>query len=457
MLYKGDFMKPITLLEIANSCSGKLFGDETVEVTSIVTDSRQVENGSLFAAIKGERVDGHKFIKQCINSGAVCVLCEEKPEIECNYILVESTLVALKFIAKYYRSLFTIPFIGITGSVGKTSTKEMIFAVLSQKFNVHKTQGNFNNELGVPLTIFKLEEEHEIAVIEMGISDFSEMTRLSQIVCPDISVITNIGCCHLENLIDRDGVLKAKTEMLQFLAKDGKMFFCGDDDKLFTVKEHNGIKTIFYGFDEHNDYKAEIIKTDLLKGGIDCKLYLKSGVVKATVPSVESHMVANALCAAAIGESLGMTKEQIKQGVEAYKTVGSRSNVIRKNTVTIIDDCYNANPTSVKASVDTLGKFDGRRVAVIGDMKELGENETELHYETGKFIADKGIDVIVAIGELAKHLYEGAGNNGYYFETVEEYIENCNDIIEKNDTILVKASHSMNFEKIVDALNSKFD
>ena len=168
-------------------------------------------------------------------------------------------------------------------------------------------------------------------------------------------------------------------------------------------------------------------------------------------------MVANALCAAAIGESLGMTKEQIKQGVEAYKTVGSRSNVIRKNTVTIIDDCYNANPTSVKASVDTLGKFDGRRVAVIGDMKELGENETELHYETGKFIADKGIDVIVAIGELAKHLYEGAGNNGYYFETVEEYIENCNDIIEQNDTILVKASHSMNFEKIVDALNSKFD
>ncbi len=450
-------MKPITLREIAKSCAGKLFGDENIEVTSIVTDSRQVENGSLFAAIKGERVDGHKFIEQCINSGAVCVLCEEKPEIDCNYILVDSTLVALKFIARYYRSLFTIPFIGITGSVGKTSTKEMISAVLSQKFNVHKTQGNFNNELGVPLTIFKLEENHEIAVIEMGISDFTEMTRLSQIVCPDICVITNIGCCHLENLIDRDGVLKAKTEMLQYLKEDGKMFFCGDDDKLFTVKEHNGINTIFYGFEDHNDYKAEILNTDLVNGGIDCKLYLKSGIVEATIPSVESHMVANALCAAAIGENLGMNLEQIKQGVESYKTVGSRSNVIRKNTVTIIDDCYNANPTSVKASVDTLRKFDGRRIAIIGDMKELGENENALHYETGKFIADKGIDVVVAIGKLAKHLFEGAGENGYYFETVEDYIENCNDIIEQDDTILVKASHSMHFDKIVDALDSQFD
>lgn len=449
-------MNPITLKEIALSCNGQLYGDENTTVTSIVTDSRQVKSGALFSAIKGERVDGHKFVSQCISSGAVCALVEEKPQCECNYILVDSTLSALKKIAEYYRSLFTIPFIGITGSVGKTSTKEMISSVLSQKYNVHKTQGNFNNELGVPLTIFKLEEEHEIAVIEMGISDFSEMTRLAAIVRPDISVITNIGYCHLENLIDLDGVLKAKTEMLEFLNPKGKMFFCGDDEKLYTVKEHNGIKTCFYGFSNRNEYKAEIINTDINKG-IECKLHLKSGVIQATVPSVESHMVSNALCAAAIGEQLGMTLSEIKLGVESYKTVGSRSNIIRKKDITIIDDCYNANPTSVRASVSSLTKFEGRKVAVIGDMKELGTNENALHFETGKYIFDKGIDVTVAVGELSKHLFEGAKNKGYYFKTVEECIENLRNIVKKGDTILVKASHSMHFENIVEKLNSNFE
>ena len=449
-------MKPITLKEIATSCGGQLFGNENAIVTSIVTDSRQAKENTLFSAIKGERVDGHNFIEQCIKAGAVCALCEEKPQVECNYILVGSTLDALKKIAQYYRSLFTIPFIGITGSVGKTSTKEMISSVLSQKFNVHKTKGNFNNELGVPLTLFGLEEDHEIAVIEMGISGFSEMTRLATMVRPDISVITNIGYCHLENLIDLDGVLKAKTEMLEFLSPQGKMFFCGDDEKLFTVKEHNGIKTTFYGFDDKNEYRAEIISTDIVKG-ILCKLYLKNGVVEALVPSVESHMVSNALCAAAIGEHMGMTLDEIKRGVESYKTVGSRSNVIRKSDITIIDDCYNANPTSVRASVNSLSKFEGRKVAVIGDMKELGKNENELHFETGKFIFDKGIDVVIAVGELSKHLFSGANENGYYYKTVEECCENIGDIIKKGDTVLVKASHSMHFENIVDKLNTQFE
>lgn len=448
-------MKAITLNEIAKSCGGQLFGDANKVVTSIVTDSRQVENGSLFAAIKGERVDGHRFVAQCIDKGAVCVLVEEKPEIDCDYILVESTLTALKGIAQYYRSLFSIPFISVTGSVGKTSTKEMLYSVLSQKFSVHKTQGNFNNELGVPLTLFKLTQEHDIAVIEMGISDFNEMSRLAKMVQPDVSVITNIGYCHLENLIDLDGVLKAKTEVLQYLKDDGKMFFCGDDEKLFTVKEHNGIKTTFYGFSDRNEYRAEIIDTDLQKG-ITCKLYLKSGEIEATVPSVENHMVANALCAAAVGEHFSMTKEEIKRGIENYKTVGSRSNVIRKDTITIIDDCYNANPTSVKASVNSLKKFEGRRVAIIGDMKELGKNERELHFQTGEHINNAGIDEVIAVGELCESLFEGAKGKGYYYETVEQCITHIKDILKENDTVLVKASHSMHFDKIVDAINENF-
>ena len=240
-------MKPITLREIADACGGTLFGDPEITVTSIVTDSRKATEGSLFAAIRGARADGHRFIPMTAEQGAVCTLCEEAPEIDMPYILTQSTLVALKGIAEYYRSLFTIPFIGVTGSVGKTSTKELISSVLSQKYNVHKTAGNFNNELGVPLTLFGLEESHEAAVIEMGISGFGEMTRLSKMVRPDISVITNIGCCHLENLGDRDGVLQAKTEMFTYLQPNGRIILCHDDDKLRTVTDHRGIRPIFYG------------------------------------------------------------------------------------------------------------------------------------------------------------------------------------------------------------------
>ncbi|MBQ9247255.1 MAG: UDP-N-acetylmuramoyl-tripeptide--D-alanyl-D-alanine ligase, partial [Ruminococcus sp.] len=253
-------MKPITLQEVAAACNGALHGDPDIKITSIVTDSRQAKAGSLFAAIKGARADGHRFIPMTVEQGAVCVLCEEAPTVDTPYILVDSTLVALKGIAAYYRSLFSIPFIGITGSVGKTSTKEFISAVLAQKYKVHKTAGNFNNELGVPLTLFGLEESHEVAVIEMGISGFGEMTRLSKMVRPDISVITNIGCCHLENLGDRDGVLKAKTEMFAYLNDNATIILCHDDDKLSTVTEYNGIKPIFYGTGDDESRAEHIVE-----------------------------------------------------------------------------------------------------------------------------------------------------------------------------------------------------
>ena len=253
-------MKPLKLSDIASACGGKLHGDKDAFIKNIVTDSRQADKNSLFAAIKGEKVDGHDFIEQTKAKGAVCVLCEKAPQAEINYILVDSTLTALKKIAKYYRSLFSIPFIGITGSVGKTSTKEMISSVLGEKFNVHKTAKNFNNELGVPLTLFGLEEEHEIAVIEMGISDFSEMSRLADMVQPNIGVITNIGYCHLENLKDLDGVKKAKAEMFDYIKKDGKIYLNGDDEKLFEIKDVNGITPCFYGINAHNEYYAKNIK-----------------------------------------------------------------------------------------------------------------------------------------------------------------------------------------------------
>ena len=440
------------------ACCGTLHGNPDAVITSIVTDSRKAGKRSLFAAIKGARVDGHRFIPAVAEQGAVCVLCEEKPDTDIAYIKVESTLVALKGIAEYYRSLFTIPFIGITGSVGKTSTKEFISAVLAQKYNVHKTGGNFNNELGVPITLFGLEEEHEVAVIEMGISGFGEMTRLSKMVRPDICVITNIGYCHLENLGDRDGVLRAKTEMFQYLSADGTIILCHDDDKLRTVTDYHGIRPTFYGTG-NDEYRAENI-TEKGLDGIGCTLIHRSRTddpddnarIDVTIPTMGRHNVLNALCAMAVGTQLGLTPEEIKRGLESFENVGSRNHIIKTDTLTIIDDCYNANPTSTKAGLDTLSKLGGRKVAILGDMKELGTDEIALHREVGAYAKEVGIDMLVAVGPLSEATAEGYGKGAYYYATVERCIDRLKRYLRPGDTILVKASHSMRFERIVEAL-----
>lgn len=446
-------MKKFTLAEIAASCGGKYVGEEALKntaITSVERDSRAVKDGSLFLAIKGERVDGHDFIEKCYDSGAVCAICEKAPENPKKpYILVDSTLNAVKDIAKAYREKFDIPVVGVSGSVGKTSTKEMLYAVLSQRFKTHKTQGNLNNELGVPLTILSMPEEAQAAVIEMGISGFGEMTRLSRVAQPTICVLTIIGCCHLENLGDRDGVMKAKTEMFKY-ARDGAEFILnGDDDKLSTITDVSGKKPIFFGIDSKNDYYAEDIENNG-EGGVSCKLCFGDTKLDVTIPAIGTYMVSNALAAAAAGKLLGLSDEQIKKGVEAYKTVGSRANVINNGKIRIIDDCYNANPTSVKASLETLKNFNGRTVAVLGDMKELGTDELQLHFDTGAYAKQIGIDVVLAAGPLAKSLANGA--DGKWYETKEELIKALPEIIKEGDTVLVKASHSMQFEKIVEFL-----
>lgn len=449
-------MKNFTLSEIAAACGGRYVGKEELKdtaITSVERDSREIREGSLFLAIKGERVDGHDFIEKCYNSGAICAVCEEAPQNAAKpYILVDSTLDAVKKIAKAYRDKFDIPVVGVSGSVGKTSTKEMLYAVLSQKFKTHKTQGNLNNELGVPLTILSMPEDAQAAVIEMGISDFGEMTRLSQVAQPTVCVLTIIGCCHLENLGDRDGVLKAKTEMFKFAREGAEYVLNGDDDKLASVTEVNGKKPIFFGLDSKNEYYAEDIENNG-EGGVSCKLCYGEKKLPVTIPAIGSYMVSNALAAVAVGRLLGLTDNELKNGVEAYKTVGSRANVINTGNIRIIDDCYNANPTSVKASLETLVNFKGRTVAVLGDMKELGKDELQLHFDTGAYAEKIGVDIVLAAGPLAKELARGA--NGRWFETKEELIIALSDIVKDGDTVLVKASHSMQFEKIVEYLNRK--
>lgn len=453
-------MKHMTLREITAACGGTYFGDPestAKEVSSVVIDSRKVTQDSLFVAIRGARVDGHTFIPQTIEAGALCALSEEPlGEVTFPYILVDSCTQALKDLAEHYRKSLDIKVVGISGSVGKTSTKEMIASVLSQKYNVLKTEGNFNNEIGVPLTIFNLREEHEIAVLEMGINHFGEMTRLAKMARPDICVITNIGVAHMELLGSRDGILKAKTEMFQYMNPDGTIIFNGDDDKLITYSPENGITPIYFGLGENSSYRAEQIANNGLRG-TNATFVTPKSRFSAHISIPGEHMVHNALAGIAVGYALGMSDAEIKAGIEALKPLAGRNHLIETNTYTIIDDCYNANPISMKASIDVLSKADTRTVAILGDMGELGAKEKEMHYDVGQHTATAGIHVLICIGTLSEELARGAKETGcniqiYHYPDQEHFFSEMSSILEKNDTILVKASHAMAFEKIVKKL-----
>ena len=450
------------------------------EVTSAILDSRKVEEGALFFATLGERVDGHRFIGSAYEKGAYCVVTQKTPmQVEAEhgiaadtwgaYILVEDTLTALKEIAAYYRSTLSIPFVGITGSVGKTSTKEFIAGVLSEKYRVLKTEGNYNNEIGVPLTILRIREEHQAAVVEMGISDFGEMSRLSKIVRPNVCVITNIGQCHLENLKTRDGILKAKSEIFDYMAEDGMVCLNGDDDKLKTVTQVKGRPVHFFGLGENPT--KEVYATDVVSKGLfgsEAVLHMPASeggcdeaaelLIQVTLPG--AHMVVNAAAAACVGRLLGLSQEQIVEGIRKVEPVSGRSHLISLAKYTLIDDCYNANPVSMRAAIDLLNMADNQKIAILGDMFELGEDSDKMHRQTGAYAGAAGIDRIICIGENARHMYEGAceagGKECVYFATKSDFLEayrlEQEELLPADSTVLIKASHGMAFEEIVKML-----
>ena len=449
-------MKNLTIENIIKAVHGEYFGDSALlakEISFVTTDSRAVTPACLFAAIKGEKSDGHDYIAASIEKGALCAIGEKRPnDTSLPVIIVSNTITALGDLAAFYRRSFNIPVLGITGSVGKTTAKEMVSAVLSQRFKVHKTPKNLNNDLGVPLTLFGLDESFEFAVIEMGISHFGEMTRLAEIVRPDMALYTTIGSAHLEFLGDFDGVLKAKTEMLESLPENGVVFVNGDNETLrkLTCKQ----KLVRYGVSSDCGVTAENVK---LLGTEGMELEIVSGTrrIPAKINSFGVHMVTAALGAAAVGMQMGLTDEEIAAGIASYVPVGSRSGIINTGKITIIDDCYNANPTSVAAALDSLSMLKGRRVCILGDMGELGETANELHFETGVHAAEKGIDLVIACGILSAHIADGAkslGGKVVYFEDKEKLFGELPKLIENGDYVLVKASHSQKFEEIVEAL-----
>lgn len=473
-------MKNMTLANIAQAVGGTLYAKmlpeavsaEHTQAQSVVLDSRLVEPGGIFIATRGEHVDGHSFIDQVFDTGALGVICEEAPvQPKGAYILVEDSFLALKDLAEYYRRQLDIKVVGITGSVGKTSTKEFVASVLSQKYRVLKTEGNYNNEVGLPLTVLRIREDCEVAVLEMGISDFGEMHRLSKIAKPDVCLITNIGQCHLENLGTRDGILKAKTEIFDFMQEGGQICLNGDDDKLVTIREVRGSIPVFFGGGSNNAVYADNYENRGLIGS-RAQIHMK-GIAghdvcsfEAEIPLPGEHMLYNALAATAAGMLFGLTAEEIQEGIRTVKAVDGRSHVIRTDRLTLIDDCYNANPVSMKAALDLLHMTElsevfedaARKVAVLGDMFELGTDEAELHREVGVYAAKKQIDVLVCVGNLCKYMYEGAQavrsvTNCYYFEDKEALEAQMDTVIQDGDLVLVKASHGMHFEELIKMLS----
>ena len=452
-------MKNLTLRNITRACQGTYHGDESLldrEVAGVTIDSRKVEKDFLFVAINGERFNAHQFIPDTIEKGALCVVShEDLGDTDYPYILVEATGQALLDIAKLYRDSFDVKVVGITGSVGKTSTKEMIASVLAQKYNVHKTQGNFNNECGLPLTIFEMNEEHQVSVLEMGINHFGEMRKLSTVASPDICVITNNGVAHLEFLKTREGIMQEKTQMFQDMKPGGSVVLNGDDPLLSTIGSVKGSDPIFYGLDQD---KNAVYATDIeplgLKG-TSCTIHLPEGSFSCVVPIPGIHMVSNALAGSAVGSKLGLTTEEIKRGIESLPSIPGRNHIIQTDRLILLDDCYNANPVSMKASLDVLNMGIGRKVAVLGDMGELGPDYAALHRSVGEYAAEIGIDLVCAIGPMSKEIAEGAASDGtkaLWFETKADFLAQTKDILEDGDNVLIKASHGMEFPEIVEAL-----
>ena len=452
-------MKNLTLRNITRACQGTYHGDESLldrEVAGVTIDSRKVEKDFLFVAINGERFNAHQFIPDTIEKGALCVVShEDLGDTDYPYILVEATGQALLDIAKLYRDSFDVKVVGITGSVGKTSTKEMIASVLAQKYNVHKTQGNFNNECGLPLTIFEMNEEHQVSVLEMGINHFGEMRKLSTVASPDICVITNIGVAHLEFLKTREGIMQEKTQMFQDMKPGGSVVLNGDDPLLSTIGPVKGSDPIFYGLDQDKNVVYATDVEPLGLKGTSCTIHLPEGSFSCVVPIPGIHMVSNALAGSAVGSKLGLTTEEIKRGIECLPSIPGRNHIIQTDRLILLDDCYNANPVSMKASLDVLNMGIGRKVAVLGDMGELGPDYAALHRSVGEYAAEIGIDLVCAIGPMSKEIAEGAASDGtkaLWFETKADFLAQTKDILKAGDNVLIKASHGMEFPEIVEAL-----
>ena len=451
-------MEAMTVRELLEATGGRLLaGSPDQTITAVETDSRAVHPGALFVALRGEQTDGHRFLDGALGNGAAGCLVIDPPETCAPgrfYIQVPDTMVAIGQVARAYKARFPIPVVAITGSVGKTTTKDMVASVLGKKFRVLKTEGNFNNELGLPLTLFRLTRQDQICVLEMGMNHFGEIDYLTQLVRPDVAVITNIGDAHIENLGSRANILKAKSEIFNYMESGSLAVLNGDDPLLRTLEGAILPNVVFCGEDHQPPYEAKAVK-QLGSKGLSCTVKTPKTEFTVTVPALGNHMIYPVLMACAIGETFGMTGEEMKAGVEAFVPTKMRMNVVKQGEVTILDDSYNANPQSMRAALEVLSQSDGTyRAAVLGDMFELGVLGPDLHRCVGEFAGAVGnIDTLLAVGELSWHLYDGASRSNLpevlYAKDKEEAMAMLPSLVRPGAVILVKASRGMHFEEIV--------
>lgn len=442
-------MKPLLFSEIVAATGGAYYGNPALlsqTVSDVVIDSKKAVAGALFVPIIGEKHDAHQFIPNARENGASLVVTDRMLERE-PYLLVPNTLAALHDIAKCYREKFTIPVIGLTGSVGKTSTKDMVAAALSARYNVMKTQGNLNNETGAALTIFSLEEEHQVAVVEMGTNHFGEIGRIASFVQPTHCLFTNIGLAHIENFGSREGIFRGKTEMLPYMQAGGRVIANGGDDMLCTIPD-----AMLYGLGNACSVRGSEIE-DLVLRGMNFTANYEHERFRMHVPALGVHSVYNALAAVSVGLLLGMQLSEIASGLESYRPLPGRMNVHECARYTVIDDTYNANPTSMQSSLDVLKQCKGRRVAILGDMFELGEAAPKMHEDIGRYAASLGIEQIYCVGNQSKRMYSAAYGvspaSTHYFETQEELIRELPALVLQGDVILVKASRGMKLEQTI--------
>lgn len=443
-------MENMTVWRAAELCGGTICGSGENDrlLRNIVIDSRVVAPGDLFAAYRGERVDGHDYISAAFSRGAACCLAEHLPagaEAPGPVIVVTDVQKALERLAAAYRRQFSIPMVGITGSVGKTTAKEMVASVLSQRFRTLKTEGNLNNQIGVPMMLSRLESGHQAAVIEMGISGFGEMHTLAEMVRPTAAVYTVIGHAHLEFLHDLDGVLRAKTEMLDLMPEDAPLVMNGDDEKLrgFRCRQ----RKILYGLGCGNDFRAEHMVAD--GEGIFCDIITPESRIPVRIPAFGQHHVYAALAAAAVGALHGLSDEEIAAGVAGFRNVGRRGELVQTGFLTMIDDSYNANPDSVKSGIDSLLQLPGERhLCILGDMLELGKGSGQMHAEVGRYAAEKGADLVLTAGQYGSFTAQGAGPAGRFYESRDALIAALPQLLQEGDCLLVKASKGSHFELV---------
>ena len=447
-------MTPCTVREICAAVGGTLLQSSDVSVTRVSTDSRSIPEGALFVPLAGERFDGHAYIGKALESGAAGCLTARTPDALLPgkfYIQVSDTRLALKALASWYRGKFALPVVQVTGSAGKTTTKEMVACVLGRHFRTLKTQANFNNDIGTPLTLLELAPEHQAAVIETGMNHFGEIRYLGEMVRPDIAVITNVGDAHIENLGNsRQGILRAKCEIFENLAPDGVAVLNGDDPLLNTIALPQRI--LRCGTGAGCDVRVTEVDDRGLEG-VACTVTTAKTSYRLETSSPGAYMIYPLAMAAAIGEYLGLTAEEITAGAADYVPVGSRMHLIPMDGQRlIIDDCYNANPQAMAEALRMLAKSRHRRkVAVVGDMGELGELTEQAHRDVGALARELKLDAVVAVGEKMRALRE-TDPSALWFPDTASALPALPDLFVGDTAVMVKASHAMHFESIVKEL-----